>query len=85
MDYSFLSEIKDVRIYAQLLCDFFDGLCLAACSLDNIEKIRNIFESNKDEIPLFEICNNLKKQEFHTLKYFALLQRELLQADPKAD
>jgi hypothetical protein len=84
MDYNNLSNIKDIRIYAQLLLDFFESLAMPTINYDDLRKIDELY--NKYEEPdISELFACLRRHEFHILSTFSTILKAINQNDPKTE
>lgn len=84
MDYNNLSHIKDVRIYAQILLDFFESLAYSSLDFENLKKVARVYDQSSE--PSFEdFFAHLKKHEFQILLQFSNILKAINQMDPKTE
>jgi hypothetical protein len=71
MSYDDLSNIYDLRIYSNLLLDFFDGLSLPVFTLETINKIAEAIEKGESKPQSFVPL--MSRTEFQVISYFSHL------------
>lgn len=81
MTYDELSNIYDLRIYSNLLLDFFDGLSLPVVSFDTMKKVA---EGLQKGTHASEFVSLMSKTEFQIIKLFSQLLSNCRQLESSA-